>query len=316
MKKYYIGPKQITIQNNNFFDGSITLFGDNSNNNISYSKELTFEYWNPDNTPKEIEIYNKEMKQVSEEILLMAHNPQTVLKCDIPSNYQLICLNDEGVLEILNNKLKTRELLLDIVPQLKYITMKGTDISINTIQKFTPERLVIQHPLGSGGAKTFLCDQTNFEQIKRNLLDNEYYTISVYQKNNIPYNIHCVIGEKNTIVFPPTEQDLEITDKIEYVSSKINISFSKKIKNKLLKYSEIICDKIKSIGYKGVLGIDYIWVNNELYFIEINPRFQGSTRFIDKLLVNNNLPSLFEYNYMAFNGEILPTLKDVPNSVY
>ena len=44
-------------------------------------------------------------------------------------------------------------------------------------------------------------------------------------------------------------------------------------------------------------------------FIEINPRFQGSTVQLDKILKNHNLPSIFEYNYNAFNNSPLK----VPN---
>ena len=62
MKIIYVGPKQKTIENSTFFDYSITLFGDNKNNNISYQENnldniLAFEYWNPDSNPKEIKVY-------------------------------------------------------------------------------------------------------------------------------------------------------------------------------------------------------------------------------------------------------------------
>ena len=36
MKKVYVGPKQLTIENTYFFDYSVTLFGNNSEKNISY----------------------------------------------------------------------------------------------------------------------------------------------------------------------------------------------------------------------------------------------------------------------------------------
>uniref|UniRef100_UPI003FEFF9EB ATP-grasp domain-containing protein n=1 Tax=Eisenbergiella sp. TaxID=1924109 RepID=UPI003FEFF9EB len=55
-----------------------------------------------------------------------------------------------------------------------------------------------------------------------------------------------------------------------------------------------------------MLGIDYIYANGELYFIEINPRFQGSTRQLDNILKRNGLPSIFDYNYRAFTGKELP----------
>ena len=49
MQKVYVGPKEVTIENTYFFDYSITLFGDNSKKNISYTTNtldnvLEFEY--------------------------------------------------------------------------------------------------------------------------------------------------------------------------------------------------------------------------------------------------------------------------------
>ena len=71
-------------------------------------------------------------------------------------------------------------------------------------------------------------------------------------------------------------------------------------------------------GYFGITYMDeyplkeFVLKDIENYirdFIEINPRFQGSTVQLDKILKNHNLPSIFEYNYNAFNNSPLK----VPN---
>ena len=77
-----------------------------------------------------------------------------------------------------------------------------------------------------------------------------------------------------------------------------------------------ICEKLKELGYLGVLGIDFICFDNELYFIEINPRFQGSTRQLDAMLKESGLPSIFEYNYTAFYGGELISSKNMQKSLY
>ena len=66
MIKIYVGPKQKTIENNNYFDKSITLVGDNKNGNIALCKKLPFDYWNPDNSIKEIAYYNNELLKIKE----------------------------------------------------------------------------------------------------------------------------------------------------------------------------------------------------------------------------------------------------------
>ncbi len=73
---------------------------------------------------------------------------------------------------------------------------------------------------------------------------------------------------------------------------------------------------MKEIGYLGILGIDFILTNNELYFTEVNPRFQGATKQLEKLLKESKLPSLFKYNYLTFAGEDLPSSKEMKNSIF
>jgi len=316
MKRIYVGPKQATIENSNFFDFSITLLGTNTDTNISYTSFLTFEYWNPDNNLKEITLYNKELSKIHEPIEIMAHNPMVVSKCTLPTNAKIVCLNDSTLLDILDNKIKTHELFKGIVPMLIYHIIKGSEFDYENLSKLLSNELVIQHPKGSGGSKTYLCNIKNYNQIKSLLISNEYYSISSYQKDNIPYNIHCLIGEKQIEILPPSIQELEIIDKIEYIGSNYDISISDNIKNKFIYYCTTICKKLQKLGYKGVLGIDFIYTNKELFFIEINPRFQGSTKQIDKLLKESKLPSIFEYNYNFFNNIEMPSTRSMKFSLF
>ncbi len=315
MKRIYVGPKQATIENNNFFDYSITLFGNNSKTNTSYESFLTFEYWNPDNHIKEITLYNRELSKINEPAQIIGHDPLLITQCNLPQCAKQVCLNNLDLLKTLNNKFLTRELLKDVVPMLKYYMVKGIDFKYSDFNKLSQE-LVIQLPVGSGGSKTFFCNQANFEQVETILLKDELYSVSAYEKNNIPYNIHCLIGKEQIEILPPSQQDLEIIDKIEYIGSNYDINISNEIKDKLIKHSYNICKKLQSLGYLGVLGIDYIYVNKELYFIEINPRFQGSTRQLDKLLVESNLPSIFEYNYNFFLGKKMPSTQNMKYSLF
>ena len=319
MKKVYVGPKQKTIENSKFFDYSITLFGDNKDNNISYQensidKILDFEYWNPDSNPKEIKVYNVLLKKIKEPCEIMAHDYKIVSNCKIPNNYKLICKNEDILIDLFNNKEKTRNLFNKIVPMLDYQYISGGVFNFNKISK-NNESLVVQHPLGSGGSKTFLFTKNNYKELTKYLLKDEIYIVSKYMKDNTPYNINCVIGKNNYIIFPPSIQGLDINEKIEYIDSFYDIEISKEIKNKFYEYTCKICSKLKDMGYLGVLGIDYIYTNNELYFIEINPRFQGSSRKLDKILIDNNYPSIFEYNYLAFYNDKLVEPKKLKNYI-
>lgn len=320
MKRVYVGPKQLTIENSNFFDYSVTLFGDTSEKNISYKVNnldnvLEFEYWNPDSNPREIKIYNELLSTIKEPFEIMAHDYKIVSQCVIPSNAKLICKNSNKLIKLFNDKTKTRNLFKGIIPTLEYTYVKGSKFNFDEL---SPEgkTLVVQHPLGSGGSKTFLCKKENSEELKNKLLPQETYAISTYLEDNIPYNIHCVIGKEDYEIFPPSMQELDVIDKIEYIGSFYDIEIEESVKQKFIDYTTKICKKLQELGYKGVLGIDYIYANNELYFIEINPRFQGSTRQLDKILAESKLPSLFEYNYLAFKGKKLISTKKLKNSIF
>lgn len=320
MKRVYVGPKQVTIENTYFFDYSVTLFGDSSNNNISYTintleNVLEFEYWNPDSNAREISIYNELLKKIGEQIEIMAHDYKIISQCEIPNNAKLICKNSDELIKFFNNKIDTRNLFKGIVPMLDYNYVLGKNFDYN---KLSPDgkTLVVQHPLGSGGSKTFLCTKKNSNELKSKLIQDDIYAISTYIADNIPYNIHCIIGKEQIEIFPPSMQELDIIDKIEYIGSFYDINLDDDVKEKISDYTTKICLKLQEMGYRGVLGIDYIYVENELYFIEINPRFQGSTRQLDKILIDNNLPSLFEYNYLAFNNKKMASTKNLKNSIF
>lgn len=320
MKRVYVGPKQATIENTYFFDYSVTLFGDSTNNNISYTTNtlenvLEFEYWNPDNNAREISVYNELLKTIDEPIEIMAHDYKILSQCEIPNNAKLICKNSDKLIKFFNNKTDTRNLFKGIVPMLDYTYVLGKNFDYN---KLSPDEktLVVQHPLGSGGSKTFLCTKKNSNELKSKLNQDDIYAISTYKADNIPYNIHCVIGKEQIEIFPPSMQELDIIDKIEYIGSFYDIDLDADVKEKISDYTTKICLKLQEMGYRGVLGIDYIYTENELYFIEINPRFQGSTRQLDKILIDNKLPSLFEYNYLAFNDKKMASTKNLKNSMF
>lgn len=320
MKRVYVGPKELTIENTYFFDYSVTLFGNNSEKNISYKVNtldnvLEFEYWNPDSNPREIKVYNELLSTIKEPFEIMAHDYKIVSQCKIPDNAKLICKNSDELIKTFNDKTKTRNLFKGIIPMLDYTYVKGIEFNFD---KLSPEgkTIVVQHPLGSGGSKTFLCTKETENIVKDKLLKEEIYAISTYMEDNIPYNIHCVIGDSDYEIFPPSMQELDIIDKIEYIGSFYEIEIEDKVKQKFIDYTTKICLKLQKMGYRGVLGIDFIYTNEELYFIEINPRFQGSTRQLDKILIDNKLPSLFEYNYLAFNGKKLKSTKQLKNSIF
>lgn len=315
MKRLFVGPKQKTIKNTNFFDMSITLIGHNDKNNISLSNDIPFEFWNDDNNFKEIDFYNEKLKQITEQVEVMAYNPRLFSKCKLPYNIKQICKNSDEILQILDNKIETRNLFKNTLPMLEYYTIKGQAIN-NNIFKDISKEVIIQSPSGSGGAKTFFCNAGNYERIKDRLNPNQEYSLSAYQRDNESYTIYGMIGNKQIEILPPARQLFEILDNIEWIGSEYNINIETKVREKLISYTLKACQKVQSMGYKGIFNIDFIYANDELYLVETNPRFGGTIGEVDKFLQDSGLPSIFEYNYLAFNNKEMPTTKNMEKSIY
>ena len=72
------------------------------------------------------------------------------------------------------------------------------------------------------------------------------------------------------------------------------------LQEKVKKYSKTIGEDLQKRGYLGVCGIDFLICNDEVYLMEINSRFQNSSTVLNKALIDNNLSSLQEMNYMCF----------------
>lgn len=117
------------------------------------------------------------------------------------------------------------------------------------------KNLVVQSAIGSGDSRIFMCNKENYAWILKRVSPNEDYSVSAYQYNNVPYNIHCMIGSNQIVLFLPSRQEFEISDVLEYIGNDFENSISAHAENKLREYSIKICEKLQEAGYRGVLEI-------------------------------------------------------------
>ncbi len=84
-----------------------------------------------------------------------------------------------------------------------------------------------------------------------------------------------------------------------YCGNYIPLSVTKSIQNQISRFSEAACAEL---GLLGSNGLDFVIAKDDaIYFMEINPRMQGTLEMLEKA---GNL-SVLEYHYDAING-ILP----------
>lgn len=280
------------IDKNNTIIGD--FYSDKMNENIEKNPDVLFMYYN--------QLYSyKGLKQ---------HN---ALK-------YVVCFNNQKLIKFTNNKFKVKKYLKRYIPILDYKIMLGENINFDNLKnKYGDYKFVIQSASGSGGFGTTVLSKNNKDDIK--LSKYKKYMVTKYCKNNIPANIHILISDENIILLPPSIQIIELLNNNLLYKGSDFISYrkvvDKKIDKKLKEYSNVISKILQKKGYRGVLGIDYIIYNDEVYFMEINPRFQNSSTILNKSLQENGLPSLQELVYNCFNKKNFSIPKfDVEYSSY
>ena len=313
-KKYYVGIRTSDIAyNNGYFRKSITMFtyrngADFSvrpNQNINMKEFIPF-------VKKNIEKIIKRKK--SSKFMFYNSSMSYRLPKDMHKNF--MCINDRELLNFLNDKILSKSWLIDNnVPIVEYETILGTELAnIQPLKLFKKtKKFVVQDNHGGGGIGTYLLTKENFEQIKARFIPLKQYILSPYIENSISVNTHVFISDKQTVLTPASVQIIELkNDQLCYRGADF-FAFdfiSIKCKNEVKKLSLKIANLLRSRGYRGIAGIDFIISEqNKVFCAEINPRFQASSILLDFYLSKksnkkNLAHSVFELNEQAFNNNL------------
>lgn len=307
---YYLGLKKNVIQYNQFFDKAIVLEnGDNddicyenifkkkinyNNNDMANVKEMCQFY---DNAIDEIRLKDSDCK-------FMLYNQFTI---EYMKNSRYVkCINDINLIKKLNNKIICREILKGEITLLDYKYLKLKDIKykrVNNLFSGKYKKYVVQRPIGFAGVGTFLLDAS--DSILEYLDNDTLYSISGYVENAISLNNTFIISNNYIHIFDGSCQNITVGKELKYDGwdFKSYTIFDKELRGKIYNQTIKIAKKLQSIGYRGIGGIDYLLKDNCIYFMEVNPRFQASSEYLDKLLIDKGLPGIFELNYLAFYDE-------------
>lgn len=303
MQNFYIGINaNNAICNDSFFDGSITLYPNSEKGNIYYTKEKvekTKEFLNTEYKNFVISTINELNKKYNNDICFMIINNEVLKMCkEIDANF--ITNLENPVTSKLNDKQYTRELLNGRIPMLEYEWFNEVDSVLNKISS-SENRFVLQKNSGTGGDGTYLVNKKLLEtglQFDR----NSSYCISEYTKN-LPLNITIIIGENDCIYLPISVQLIQIqNNKFRYIGGDFAYieNISPRILERIKEYSQIIVEELRKQKYLGIVGIDYILLeNNQIKFMEINPRFQSSSFLLSMELEKKDNTNIAKLHYEA-----------------
>ena len=313
-KLFWIGPRESDILGlESIYSGSITFYGSNSENNISYCSNNDIRINHNIDHPETSEfILDQQIKLIQKypDCKFMYYNPNYAHGAPDLIVKRTICLNSECFTKTLDDKKAFRTGAQHLVPMLDIQTMYGKDCSYSTLRSADlwtdSDAYVIQETVSSGGQGTFYMSKANEKNILLALSPEREYLVSGYIKSNIPLNLHAVIYDRDIILFPgsiqvivPSEERL-LYRGADFVSFKMLPVY---VKEAFYSAAQSLCEKIQKDGYRGVLGIDGMWTKHGVYVLEINNRFQGSTHLLNRALMEAGLPSVQECTISAFQHE-------------
>lgn len=321
---YWIGKYESDIEHSDMFNGSITYYGSNNGNNCAFCKNKIRINSKLSNEYKNFIIMAMRQK-LSEDghCRFMFYNQslahEIIAMYPIFSTY-IIGINSSTIIYTLNNKIYNRIWLSNVVDTLPVKILAKRECNYKKIKSFFPDYsyFVIQKNISSGGKGTYLLNSNNENDILKELENGELYIVSPFIKGSYSINMHLCISDNCIIQFPFSLQITKLVNhKILFCGSDYMAAFnvSDEIMSKIQINIEKICALLKLLGYKGILGIDLMVTSQHIYFIEINPRFQGSSMPLSKSLTDNNLPSLYELHLAAFENKISNELNTKINNM-
>lgn len=290
---FWIGIRESELNDTgNFFAGSITIFGSGHGTNYSFDKDFNYRY----DYNQESDLLDSYINQKAMEIIEKYPNSRFMLyyPTDVNILYKeildrIICVNDIDIITLLENKIDTRIWLSDIIPIPPYVIEYGENISFRNARKKFPNynEFVIQADYSCGGSNTWLLYKLNADEISNRLLLQNKYTVSPYFRDSISLNIHLIIYDNGVLLLPASVQLISLEKyNFKYFGADFIAyrNLPDRIHLQLELYSQKIGERLRLAGYRGVLGIDFIATDTEVYFMEINARFQSSTFLINKAL--------------------------------
>jgi predicted ATP-grasp superfamily ATP-dependent carboligase len=217
---------------------------------------------------------------------------------------------------VLDNKFFFRNLVsqigINVVPG--FTTLLIEDKQFDIICKQLGFPFVAQASIGSSGSGTY-CIDSNYQW---NDLFAKYRGQDILFTKYIhgpSLNINAVVKDENIVLSYPSVQILgvpELSDKtMTYCGNDyaISLSLDPTLVKKTYELTKLIGGTLREMGYRGIFGIDFISDDSgNLFPVELNPRFQGSTQLLTNLQINCGETPLSIEHILAFSPDAVKSL--------
>ncbi len=251
-----------------------------------------------------------------DELYIYMFESSPYLTLNKKDNVILIGPNSE-VVTTLSNKIALYEIFSDVVPMASYsISQSYKELIKNSKKLFkTNEKLFISLEKSAAGANSIIATTLNDIEQKFDTNINDTFLVTGFIDHICdPTTLGVVINENEVYVGGIADQNIIGTS---FRGSTYPSKMSKNIKDEIIIQTRIVGKQMAKLGYRGIFGCDFIVASdNKVYFIETNPRKQGTTMEFCcalKAQLSNGSPNLPEIEFYAVTqNEKAPRLQE-PN---
>lgn len=304
MAKIWIGFDGSDIEGSPYFSGAIVSYGPSTDCISSFCAD----------TKKRIGHFHKdEIDYVSERMACLVRedeNVRFVFSNQHESRHfkqyaqHVVCCNPVPLLSLLNSKVSVRAGFRGVVSMLPYASLPAGMITWKRVRSLYPgvELFIIQAEAGAGGTGSHLIsDSTSLSRVLSGYSCSDTLSLSPLISPCISVNQTLVVGRESCLCLQPSIQMIE--QRIQYSGTSFSTyrDLPLSVHRQIETMSNSIARELERLNYRGIVGVDYLVDSETAYFNELNPRFQGSSFLLDRLLYRKNGVGLYDLNERAFS---------------
>lgn len=218
---------------------------------------------------------------------------------------------DAKLIEGLNDKTWQYGTFSKIVPVVDFEICCGTTALEQALKEMggkSEHGMFVSASHSAGGAQSLVCTCPE-DALERFTCPETHYLVSGYMPHKYDPTVLACVGNEDE-VYVAGVADMNIVDGNKFRGSTYPSVLSKEVQKDLRDYTAAIGRKLGKLGFRGIYGCDYIVTEEEdIYFIEVNPRKQGTTMEFCCALEQQlpvGAPSLFDMECHAVLHDCLP----------
>lgn len=217
------------------------------------------------------------------------------------------------IVKTLSNKISLYKIFDGVVPMAEYFVANSFHELMDRSSKLFEncDKLFVSLEQSAAGANSIVATSTDDIQKRfAHHTDDIFLVVSYVEHTSDPTSLAVAINDTDIYIAGIADQNMEGTS---FRGSTYPSKVSKDIAKQIDRQTIAVGRHIARMGYRGIFGCDFVVSNDgEVYFIEVNPRKQGTTmEFCCALrtMLPSNAPNLPEIElYAVLDNKAAPNI--------